>query len=277
MEQFQWGRAFATSLEYFLESIAAYAPNIFAALLALLIGWLLARLIRALSQKLTRFGLRVLSRTRVINQAIERSNLQEQAPRIIGIIMYWVVLLFFVAVAVERLELSVATTIVSSVTVYLPKVLIGAIIIFIFFIASNIAFSAVNRSAGSLGVGYARLLGRIAQFLVLTLGIVVGAEEMGIESDFLTAIVTIVFAATLGGASLAFGLGSGLAISNIVSSHYLNRIYKVGQIVRIGDTQGRIVAINQTGFVLDTDDGQLLVPGRKFSKETSMLVKEDQS
>ena len=277
MNQIDWGRAFQTTLEQYLESMSAYSPKIIAALLTVLIGWLLARLFRALSQRLTRFGIRVLSRNRIINQAIERSSLQEQAPRLIGIIMYWVVLLFFVAVAVERLELSVATTIVSSVTVYLPKVLIGAIIILIFFIASNIAFSAVNRSAGSIGVGYARFLGRLAQFLLLTMGIVVGAEEMGIESDFLTAIVTIVFATTLGGASLAFGLGSGLAISNIVSSHYLNRIYKVGQIVRIGDTQGRIVAINQTGFVLDTDDGQLLVPGRKFSKETSMLIKEDPS
>ena len=277
MEKFNWGQAFQTTVNNFLESISAYSPRIFWALLVLLIGWLLARLFRAISQRLTKFGIRVLSRNRVVNQAIERSNLQEQAPRIIGIIMYWVVLLFFVSVAVERLDLGVATTIVSSVTLYLPRILIGAIIILIFFIASNIAFSAVNRSAGSIGVGYARLLGRLAQFLVLTLGIVVGAEEMGIESDFLTAMVTIVFAATLGGASLAFGLGSGLAISNIVSSHYLNRIYKVGQIVRIGNTQGRIVAINQTGFVLDTDDGQLLVPGRKFSKETSMLVKEDQS
>ena len=274
MEQFEWGEAFRLTVENFVERASAYAPNLLAALLIISVGWVLARLFRLVCRKLAKVGVATVARNQQIKQTIERTGLDEQIPRVTGAIIYWVVLLFFISVAAERLRLEVATTIASTITLYLPKVLIAGVIIAVFLVAGSIVNNIIKKSITSVGGSYSHMVGRMAQFLIISLGVIIGAGELGIQSGFLTAIVAIILGSILGGAALAIGLGSGLAVSNIVSAHYLNRVYKVGQLISIGDTQGRIVAINQTGFLLDTERGQLLVPGRRFSKEASLLIKE---
>jgi hypothetical protein len=46
----------------------------------------------------------------------------------------------------------------------------------------------------------------------------------------------------------------------------------VGQIVRIGDIEGEIVEITQTGVFIAAPAGRVLVPGQRFSEEASILV-----
>jgi hypothetical protein len=44
--------------------------------------------------------------------------------------------------------------------------------------------------------------------------------------------------------------------------------------VRIGDIEGEIIEISQTGVFIASPDGRVLVPGRRFSEETSTLLAE---
>jgi small-conductance mechanosensitive channel len=90
-------------------------------------------------------------------------------------------------------------------------------------------------------------------------------------------MVAIVFGTAFGGAALAFGLGSGLSASNIISAHYLMKTYRPGQTVRIGGVQGRILEITRTDVILETPEGQVLVPARKFSEEASVLLTGDKT
>jgi small-conductance mechanosensitive channel len=53
---------------------------------------------------------------------------------------------------------------------------------------------------------------------------------------------------------------------------YLLKTYRVGQIVRIGDVEGEITEITQTGVFIATPQGRVLVPGRCFSETPSVLV-----
>jgi small-conductance mechanosensitive channel len=53
---------------------------------------------------------------------------------------------------------------------------------------------------------------------------------------------------------------------------YLLKTYRVGQVVRIGDVEGEIVGITQTGVFIESPAGRVLVPGRRFSEDTSTLV-----
>jgi small-conductance mechanosensitive channel len=103
-------------------------------------------------------------------------------------------------------------------------------------------------------------------------GLVTAADQLGIHSTLLTVVVATAVGAVLGGATLAFGLGSRVAVSNIVAIFYLLKTYRVGQTVRIGDIEGEIVEITQTGVFIASPTGRVLVPGRCFSEQTSTLV-----
>ena len=110
------------------------------------------------------------------------------------------------------------------------------------------------------------------QVVLLVLGGVTAADLLGIQSTLLTVVVAVSLGALLGGATLAFGLGSSPAVANIIAVFYILKTYRVGQHVRVGDVEGEIVEITQTGVFIAVPEGRMLVPGRRFTDEVSLLV-----
>jgi RNase P/RNase MRP subunit p29 len=51
-------------------------------------------------------------------------------------------------------------------------------------------------------------------------------------------------------------------------------MYRVGQTVRVGEIEGRILRTTSTSVVLDTKSGQVQLPASIFSEQPSVLVAE---
>lgn len=272
-----WQSAFASALREIAARTVAYLPNLAAAFGLVLVGWLVAWLSRALVVRLLRAVLGLLARQPALGRAVERSRLGPGFAALIGRVVYWFVLTLFVAAAVERLELAIAAALVSAFAAFLPRVLVGLVIAFGGIIAGQMAFAAVQRASLAAGLSQATLLARSVQVILIFVGIVTGADLVGIHSTLLTVVVATVVGAVLSGATLAFGLGSRTAVSNIVAVFYLLKTYRVGQVVRIGEVEGRIVEITQTGVLIASSEGRVLVPGNRFSHEISTLVAGGQS
>ena len=253
-------------------SIPGYLPALVSALLLLLVGWILAFLARAFLRRVLTAAVDRLGRNHSIGSALERSGIRQRVLWLVGGGVYWIILFYFFAAAAERLQLNVLTALANNLAAYLPRLLLGLVIVLAGFLGGNLAYGAVSAAAASAGVRDGNVFGRAVQFLLFFMGFVVGAEQIGIQSTLLTVMVAIVFGTAFGGAALAFGLGSGLAASNIISAHYIMKTYRPGQTVRIGDIQGRILEITRTDVVLETAEGQVLVPARKFSEEASVLL-----
>ena len=85
--------------------------------------------------------------------------------------------------------------------------------------------------------------------------ILIATNQMGIDISIVENVIIIALGSLLFGAAFAFALGAKTSISNILASYYLQKIYKVGDKVRIGDYEGRIVEINQQAVILDSTEG----------------------
>ena len=97
-------------------------------------------------------------------------------------------------------------------------------------------------------------------------------EQLGIEISFLKATLLILFSALLLGASLAFGIGGRDLVANILSAHYVHRLYQVGQVVRVDGVEGRIVRIAETSVILECAEGDVSIPARVFADSRSTLI-----
>jgi small-conductance mechanosensitive channel len=267
-----WESAFASAVGEFLQRVVAYLPNLAAGLGLIVLGWIVALLARAVVSRLLGGALSLIARQPRLGRALERSRLGPEFARLVSRVVFWFILTLFVAAAVERLQLTIAAALVTAFAVWLPRVLVALVIVFGGIIAGQVAHAAVNRAAGAAGVAQAGLLARSVQVILLFFAIVTAADQVGIQSTLLTVVVATAVGAVLGGATLAFGLGSRVAVSNIVAVFYLLKTYQVGQVVRIGDVEGEIVEISQTGVFIASPAGRVLVPGRRFSEEASVLV-----
>jgi small-conductance mechanosensitive channel len=264
-----WETAFAAAVGDFIRN---HLPNLVAALGLVLVGWLVALLARGLIARVLGGGLALLSRRPAVGRAIALTRFSPAMIAILGRVVFWLVLLLFVAAAVERLQLTIAAALVSAFVAFLPRVVVALLIVFASIVAGQLAFSAVGRAAGAARLPQAPLLARAVQVTLVVFGVLTAADQVGIQSTLLTVGVGTAIAAALGGASLAFGLGSRVAVSNIVGMFYLLKTYRVGQVIRIGDVEGEIVEIAQTGVFIASPAGRVLVPGRRFSEEPSVLV-----
>ena len=108
----------------------------------------------------------------------------------------------------------------------------------------------------------------------LTISILVAVDQAGLSVGFLTDVLLLVLGGGLLGAAITFGLGARATVANILASTQLQRIYKVGHRVRIGDVQGEIVETTATGVLLESDEGRVSVPASIFERNVSIRLLE---
>ncbi|HUF91302.1 MAG TPA: mechanosensitive ion channel domain-containing protein [Candidatus Limnocylindria bacterium] len=254
-----------------MERASTHVPAVVIATVLVLAGWALGRLLGAWTRRLVG---RVdhLSPGRALHNGLRRIGVERAPSDVVGGIVFWLVLLFFLTAATETLGLPVLATWLTGVTYYLPRVLVALLIVAIGLFVGTLAHDAVLAATTASGLAYGRLLARLAQVAVVMIAVVTGIDQAGVESRFLIVTITIVLGAVIGGAALAFGLGARTAVSNIIGSHYLRQTYRVGQTIRIGAVEGTIVAMTTTAVILDTSAGRVLVPGKEFSETASTLV-----
>ncbi len=272
MDFSRWTSVFQDSLEPLVAKVVGYLPNVLGALMLLLLGWLLARLLRVISARLIGGGLNRLGRNLAIRRSLERTGLRETIPNITSRLLYWVIWLLFIAAAIEQLDLAVISSLLAGLVAYLPKVFLALLVAFVGLVAGNLSRHWVATAVAKAGATYGEILGRISQIAIWLMAVVVGADQIGIQSTFLMLMVAILLGTTLGGAALAFGLGSGPAVGNIIASYYVSKNYRTGQTVRIGGVEGTIIEMTPTAVMIGTADGRVLMPARKFSEESSVLL-----
>jgi len=249
-------------------ALVRLVPNIIGALVVIVAGWLLAKLLRTLTQR----GLRGLVR---LSYGLQRSGMagrpliQERSIAALGAIVFWATILLFLTAATQVLGLGVFTEWLSSVVAYLPALLAGLLILVAGFVFSLLAKDLVTAAANSAHVAYAELLGRSVQILIFSMAVVIGIDQVGINVTFLVVIVAITLGMIFGGMALAFGLGARQLVANILATHYVRQMYHIGDHISIGALQGRISHINSVSVVLETPLGRRHVPTALFLSESS--------
>lgn len=199
-------RPFADGMRQIVDSIAQYAPTMLSAVLPLLLGWLLARLLRGLT----------LRSGHTLNRAMQALGLggvaaaagaRGSTAQVVANVVYWLIVLLFLTAATRVLGLTVFAGWLNQLVGFLPNILSGCLIIFAGVILANIARDATTAALSGVGEQQRMLAARLAQGLTLTLLLIVGLDQIGIDITVITTILAITVAALLRGLSLAFSLG----------------------------------------------------------------------
>lgn len=264
------GEALLRAGSTLLERLAAYLPGILAAILLLVAGWILARILRALTKRalllvdamLPRLGLPAsVSHVRAARSSV-----------VAGTIVFWVVLLFFAMAATQALGLKAFTDWIAKLIDYLPTLAVGLLILAAGWLASGFAADLVQATVPRLEPGQRGMLARIVRVTILAGAILVGADQIGIRVTFLAIFVGAIAATVGGGVALAVGLGSRDYVANLIAAHHLRQAFAVGQTLRIAGHEGRLLEVTATGVILETAEGRVLVPARLFHRH-SVTVK----
>ena len=266
-----WIAAFSETLTQIIEASAAYMPKFLGAVVLFAVGWIVARLLRTLIERL---GSRLDTALAHARERTGFAALQWRWPvsRILGQVVFWVVILFFVTTVAGTLGLPGFVEWLGRVIEYVPSVVAAGLVILVGYWLSGILTRFVRSVTATAGYPQAETLGRLAGGLTLLVAVVIGLEQLRFDISLLVNLITIAAAAALGGLALAFGLGAGPSVKNIIAARYLGKVYHIGQRVRVGETEGRILELNATSVVLETGDGRAVVPAQVFQDQVSLVI-----
>jgi small-conductance mechanosensitive channel len=264
-----WSTALEKAFTGLVQRTAETLPNLIGALLLLLVGWLLARLLRAGAVRLIHLLDRAIRR--LSSRNADRPGILSASAEVLGSIVFWVVVLFFLTAATQVLGLDAFLGWLNRVVDYLPTLLTGGLIVLAGFLLSALVRDVVATTA-PVADSQRVLLGRVAQLVILVTAVVIGADQIGIKVTFLVIMVTVLASTLLGGLALALSLGARTYVSNLIGAHYLRQQYRAGQTVRVGQFEGRILEFTATAIVLETADGRVNLPGKIYHDEPIVLL-----
>ena len=256
-----------------LHGLIKLIPNVLSAALVVIVGWLLARLIRGLIIRAIHALDRILRKFNS-HQASRAPLAQERSVKAVGAIFYWAVILLFLTAATQVLGMGVFSDWLSSIMNYLPAVIAGILILLAGFVFSLMVRDLVTAAANSAHIAYADMLGQTVQILIFSTAVVVGIDQMGINVTFLIVIVAIILGMVFGGLALAFGLGAKNVVNNVLAAHYVRQTYQIGDTVEFNNLKGHIVQITNVSIVVENDRGQSFIPTSLFLTEQSTRVED---
>ena len=265
--------ALTAAFQNITTQILEYLPRVATAVLIIVSGWLLARLLRLLVVRaigrLDQLWQRLISKRGLV-------HLQPRHPpaRIVGELLFWILMLIVVTLATEILGLDVFGIWLKKLVSYLPLAAAGLLIVLVGFIVSSLVRDLVTSALASAGLSHGELLGRTTQVIILFITIIIGMDQIGIDIAFLSVVVSIILGTMFGGIALAFGLGARTHVSNIIASNQLQQIYQVGDRVRIDDIDGRIRDITVSRVIIETETGSVDVPAKLFDEQITIITEK---
>ena len=259
-----WLEQLLASLETAFETAIAYLPNVLVAFAVLFIGWLAARLARFVGVKAIERGEQLLRQVRVA-PPVEPGVTRAGFAMLVGEVVYWIVLVSFLAGALQSLELAVVDRWTRAFLDYLPAFVGGMLIILVGLVGGGLLRHVVTPAAASIGVANSELIGRLCQASVVVIAVVIGTSELGIDVSFVVQLATVGLGAVLAGLALAFALGTREHIANLVGVRYIRKRYRIGDRLQAGEFEGRILDISDGCVFLETADGDVSIPGRRFT------------
>lgn len=259
MEFDPWTQGIVNAMTTVWTPVAGFIPRFFGALVVVLVGFVVAKLLDTLLSKLlAKLGLDRLMAGTGLTKMLGRVGIQVPVSSLIGKIVYWFVLLIFLVSAAESLGLDRVSATLDMLALYLPKVLGAALVLLAGVLLAQLLSGIVRGAAEGVGLDYAHSLGRIAQGLVILISISVAIGQLEVKTDLLNNVIAIALISIGLAAALALGLGSRDIAAQIIAGIYVRELYQVGQEVKVGDIEGQIEEIGTVKTILLTDEGDLV-------------------
>jgi hypothetical protein len=267
---FNWRQAIDETYQDLSRQFIEYAPELIGAFALMIFGWLVAYLLRISTKKIVH-GLDSIFQKGSKHDDEHRENIKRSYSIILSQIVFWAVILFFIAASANLLGWKMFTGWMDGIVSFLPSLITGLLIILAGYLLGNAARATIL----STDIQQATVLARIAQIVILFSAGVIGIELIGLNMHFLTNVVVVIIGILLAGAALAFGLGAKTMVANIVGTQYARKQCRIGEQMRVGDVEGKVLEITQTNIILDTENGRAIVPGKLFHEQVSHLNSRD--
>lgn len=256
-----------------LTEVLTFLPRLVTCLALLLVGYGMARLVRALATR----ALRLLRFDRVAERAgapraLQAAGIQGDAARVVAEVISWWVFLVFIEMAINALGLVPISTFLNNVLSYIPNVIAAALIILIGAMIANVVADMIRGGASGAGLSTAPLLSIGARWAIMIFAFLAALTQLRVATGMIMILFAgvVLMCAIAGG--LAIGLGGAETARGLIAGMAMGRVLQPGQRVRIGAESGTVVRHDLNSTIVATENGQLSIPNAVLTQERITML-----
>lgn len=273
MDHEQWTQAIFSTYQQLLHHIVHIGPQLIKAALVFIVGILIASVIGRIVEQTVIWSERLIRRIGNNHHPSQPINapLAGRARQV----SFWLAVLFFLSVGLQIIEWPFLNKIMSEVIRYLPKIMVGLLIILVGFFIGNLAYHSVTYS--KTNIAERAMLGRMLQIGMITIAVLVGIAQIDIQVRWLIYLMLLVIGILLAGFVLTFAFAAKATAANLLAMRHCKSLCVPGVFLKLNHYEGRVLELTATHVVLETSAGMLYVPAADLQAQVFALQEKANS
>lgn len=200
-------------------TLIAFLPNVIIAVIVFALGWALGSLLgRAVAHLIAVTRLDNALHKAGLDKVSERAGIPISMAGFLGAIIKWLVIVAFTIASAEILGLTQVTQLLRDILVYIPQVIVAAVVLVIAALVGDFVARLVDHSTRGMGIR-GKFAAQVAKWSIIIVGGIFPAlTQLRIAQGLVEVLFTgVVFALSLA-LGLAFGLGGRDAAARAIEN-----------------------------------------------------------
>ncbi len=268
----QLGNSFNFLNEIWRQIVKAM-PKVLLAIVFIIMAWLFIKIFLSVLRRILKVT-KVDSLMTKLNEAelFGKKDVKVVPSKVIVETVRYLLILVFIIIASEILNLKAISAGISKFIGYLP-VLLSALAIFVLgvYIASVIKKSVAN-AIKSLEMTGSKLISNIVFYLIVVFVSITALNQAGIDTEIITKNIILIVGTLLVSFAIAFGLGARDVMQRLLFGFYSKRNFEIGQRIKTKKIEGVIEEIDNICIKIKTDKSILVIPIKEFVNQKVEIV-----
>ena len=259
-----------------LTSMVATLPKLLGCLVILILGYIISKIVASVIKTvISKAGVDKLGKKIEEVDFIRKNNIEIKISGILSRIIFYFMMLIFIVAATDVLGMPALSDLFKNMLNYIPNVVVAGVLLLVGILVADGIRKAIETTCKSLGIPSTGMLATPFFYFIMINFLMAALGQLQIDTGFIEKNILIV----IGGISLAFAIGYGLAsktiVSNILSAFYSKDKIKVGDEVTIDNIRGEILNIDRSSVTLLLPNHQKsIIPLSKVTAESITIHKE---
>jgi hypothetical protein len=217
-------------LQDVFHTIKQFLPNLLAMLVILIIGLLVARVLRAvLVRFLTVIRFDSWSDRMGMTTLMRKGDLWAKPSLAIGSILYWIMIIVALMMGLSALKIPAVDHLVEQFFMYLPRAFSSILILLVGYVLAGFISRAVLIAAVNSGYHYAKLLAEAIRLLLTVLILAMVLEQLQVAPGIVLAAFSVIFGGIVLALSISFGVGGIEAAKRMIERESLKKSSEEGK------------------------------------------------
>jgi len=236
-------------------------PNIIGALIVLIIGWIVTKLIVKLIKKVLKLA-KVNKLDDKLNEIeiLEGKKLNFDTVKIVSGFVKWLMYIVLLITASDIMGLEIISNQVSALLAYLPQLFAALVIFILGLLFANFVKNGLKSLFESMDLSGGKMISNVVFFLLLTFISITALNQAGIDTYIITNNINMIIAAFLIAFAIAVGLGARDVVGKLLNTFYARKTFEVGQKIIFNEKVYTIDAVQSISVILKNSEGRLIVP-----------------